>query len=117
MDIPGFQRIMVDLANLQPDVRYYFKTDDYPDNILQGTFMKFVPPANGVEAQYIFSDYVEKDPEGKIVEKAERITFSSPNNPRDIFVFASRIGGKSRKSKRRNTKSKRRRNRKSKKRR
>ena len=128
--IPKIQPITVDLANLRPGVRYSFKSNSNPANTFEGTFERFSPPANGAQGQYIFLNYAEYNPQGILVFKAGSRTFGVPNNyPHDIFVVASRrlpgdlneyinkFGGKSRKSKRRNTKSKRRRNRKSKRRR
>lgn len=56
MAIPRIETNMVELANLQPGVRYNFRTNDNPDNISEGTFNQFVAPspANDGTAQYFF---------------------------------------------------------------
>ena len=59
MAIPRLETNMVELANLQPGVRYNFRTNDNPDNISEGTFTRFIAPspANDGNAQYFFSNY------------------------------------------------------------
>lgn len=133
MAIPRIETNMVELANLQPGVRYNFRTNDNPDNISEGTFTRFIAPspANDGNAQYFFSNYVLYNPQGRLITKSRMINYADPNDyPRDIFVYdltnlpselnkhITSFGGKSRKTKRRNNKkSKRRRyNRKSKRR-
>ena len=114
MAIPRIQTNMVDLANLQPGVRYSFRTNENPDNILEGTFMRFIAPVNNIEGQYFFSNYAEYNPQGRLIHQSRMINYADPNNyPRDIFVYdltnlpnklnehIRSFGGKSRKTKRR----------------
>ena len=114
MAIPRIQTNMVDLANLQPGVRYSFRTNENPDNILEGTFMRFIPPRNNIEGQYFFSNYAEYNPQGRLITRSRNINYNDPNDyPRDIFVYdltnlpnelnehIRSFGGKSRKTKRR----------------
>lgn len=134
MAIPRIQTNMVDLANLQPGVRYTFTEPDNPGYIYEGTFTQVIAPspANNGNAQYLFSNIYKYTTQGRLIEQLSGINnFSRPNDyPRDIFVYdlpklpndlnqyIRSFGGKSRKTKsRRNRKSKRRRNRKSKRRR
>ena len=114
MAIPRIQTNMVDLANLQPGVRYSFRTNENPDNILEGTFNRVIAPANNVDAQYVFSNVAVYNSQGRLIDKARMINYANPNNyPRDIFVYdltnlpnelnehIRSFGGKSRKTKRR----------------
>ena len=115
MAIPRVQTNMVDLANLQPGVRYSFRTNDNPANIVEGTFVRFVAPFNNIAGQYFFSNYAEYNPQGRLITKSRMINYAEPNNyPRDIFVYdlsnlpnelnqhiRSFGGSKSRKTKRR----------------
>ena len=115
MAMPRVQTNMVDLANLQPGVRYYFRTNDNPDNIVEGTFVEFVAPFNNTAGQYFFSNYAEYNPQGRLIHQSRMINYAEPNDyPRDIFVYdltnlpnelkqhiRSFGGSKSRKSKRR----------------
>ena len=124
MTIPRIQTTMVDLANLQPGVRYNFRTDDSPNNILEGTFTQVVPPKEHMAAQYVFSNVSLYNKQDGLIDQSEMIIFGNPTDyPRDIFVYdltnlpnelndlIRSFGGKSRKTKHRNNrKSKRRRN-------
>ena len=114
MAIPRIQTNMVDLANLQPGVRYSFRRNATADNILEGTFMQFIPPHNNIEGQYFFSNYAEYNPQGRLITRSRNINYNDPNDyPRDIFVYdltnlpdelnkhIRSFGGKSRKTKRR----------------
>ncbi len=88
MAIPRVQTNMVDLANLQPGVRYSFRTNANPANISEGTFVQFIAPGNFPYGQYIFSNYAEYNPQGRLLRKSGIINCSNPNNyPRDIFVY------------------------------
>lgn len=84
--IPKIQPITVDLANLRPGVRYSFKTNAEPGNIIEGTFDRFIPPANGVEEQYIFSNYAERNPQGILVNKVRRRTLGNSDNYPTTFL-------------------------------
>ena len=133
METPIIQTTPVDLANLQPGVRYTFTEPDNPGYIYEGTFTEVIAPspANNGNAQYLFSNIYKYTTQGRLITKSRMINYASPNDyPRDIFVYdlpklpnelnqyIRSFGGKSRKTKsRRNRKSKRRRNRKSKRRR
>ena len=117
----------IDLDNLKPEVRYSFLSKFFLGIKLEGTFDRKIQKIDR-NNQYIFKDCVSYDKNGT-KENRGLINFGNPDwYPHDIFVVAfkqlpndlnqyiNKFGGKSRKSKRRNTKSKRRRNRKSKKR-
>jgi len=117
--------IKVDLDNLKPEVRYSFLSEFFLGIRVEGTFDRKIQKIDR-NNQYIFKDCVSYDKNG-IKENRGVINFGNPDlYPHDIFVVAfkqlpddlnqyiNKFGGKSRKSKRRNRKSKRHRNRKSK---
>jgi hypothetical protein len=115
----------IDLDNLKPEVRYSFLSEFFLGIKLEGTFDRKIQKIDR-NNQYIFKDCVSYDKNGR-KENRGVINFGNPDlYPHDIFVVAfkqlpddlnqyiNKFGGKSRKSKRRNRKSKRHRNRKSK---
>jgi len=117
--------IKVDLDNLKPEVRYSFLSEFFLGIRVEGTFDRKIQKIDR-NNQYIFKDCVSYDKNGR-KENRGVINFGNPDwYPHDIFVVAfnqlpddlnqyiNKFGGKSRKSKRRNRKSKRHRNRKSK---
>jgi hypothetical protein len=123
MAIPRIQTNMVDLANLQPGVRYTFTKPDSSEYMYEGTFNKVIDSsrANDGHAQYVFSNVSKYTRQGTLIEKSELTNFANPESyPSDIFVYnlpklpnklnqyIRSFGGKSRKTnRRRNRKSKR----------
>ena len=120
---------IIPVENLQVRKRYNFTSPLRPPGYrFEGTFIRTIPPSLNTPTQYQFYNVYEFNADGKSMPWGEVSTI--PGQLANIFEVDSnemparlhygdfpKIGGKSRKSNRRNRKSKRRRNRKSKRRR
>ena len=103
----------VQLESLKPGIKYYFLTNLYPDNVVEGIFRNIIPasPTNSETAQYIFENciiYDQKENKKKLGLYNFAVPSNYPNHiflidykklPEDINRNINTFGGKIRKSK------------------
>ena len=124
-ELPNLSEKHVNLEDLKSGVKYYFKVDSHPGNLLEGIFYEHKKYDNGI-ISYIFKNVIILQKQGdeyiKIVELPQAIfddnlrSNGSRNVPEDIITYESEklpnvldnyigsFGGKSRKTKRRRNK-------------